>query len=168
MRAKTCALTIGERYGLNWRILNKNTLQRLPSKRKALSILNLRRPPMRSTTRQRLALCGRLSTTTLAPRGEQDAFLDWLAAKRFVVGGKVSSRVELRASRAALKRQIAAADDPEIVFLSSELQPLLVDATGLASLQQRGLAVDVEAAPAPGQPARVLRLSRPDRQERGE
>ena len=66
---------------------------------------------MRSITRQRLALCGRLSTTTLAPRGEQDAFLDWLSAKRFVVGGKVSSRVELRASRAALKRQIAAADE---------------------------------------------------------
>lgn len=56
---------------------------------------------------------------------------------------------------------------PKFVFLSSELQPLLVDATGLASLRQRGLVVDVEAAPAPGQPARVLRLSRPDRQERG-
>ena len=83
---------------------------------------------MRSTTRQRLALCGRLSATTLAPRSEQDAFLDWLSAKRFVVGGKVSSRVELRASRAALKRQIAAADEPEIVFLSSELQPLVLAA----------------------------------------
>ena len=123
---------------------------------------------MRSTTRQRLALCGRLSTTTLAPRGEQDAFVDWLSAKRFVVGGKVSSRVELRARARALRHLVSRPDTPEIDFLSSELQPLLVDATGLASLQQRGLAVDVEAAPAPGQPARVLRLSRPDRQERGE
>ena len=122
---------------------------------------------MRSTTRQRLALCGRLSTTTLAPRGEQDAFLDWLSAKRFVVGGKVSSRVELRARARALRHLVSRPDTPEIDFLSSELQPLLVDATGLASLRQRGLVVDVEAAPAPGQPARVLRLSRPDRQERG-
>ena len=83
---------------------------------------------MRSTTRQRLALCGRCSSPTPAPRGEQDAFLDWLSAKRFVVGGKVSSRAELRASRAALKRQIAAADEPEIAFLSSELQPLVLAA----------------------------------------
>lgn len=122
---------------------------------------------MRSTTRQRLTLCGRLSTTTLAPRGEQDAFLDWLSAKRFVVGGKVSSRVELRARARELRHLVSRPDTPEIDFLSSELQPLLVDATGLASLRQRGLVVDVEAAPAPGQPARVLRLSRPDRQERG-
>ena len=79
---------------------------------------------MRSTTRQRLALCGRLSTTTPAPRGEQDAFVDWLSAKRFVVGGKVSSRVELRARARALRHLVSRPDTPEIDFLSSELQPV--------------------------------------------
>ena len=83
---------------------------------------------MRSTTRRRLALCARCSSPTPAQHREPNAFLEWLSAKRFVVGEKVSSRAELRASRAALKRQIAAADEPEIVFLSSELQPLVLAA----------------------------------------
>lgn len=122
---------------------------------------------MRSTTRRRLTMCAHCSSTTPAPCHKSEASLGWLTSEIFGVGGKASFRVQLRASMVARKRQIAAADEPEIAFLSSELQPLLVDATGLASLQQRGLAVDVEAAPAPGQPARVLRLSRPDRQERG-
>ena len=123
---------------------------------------------MRSTTRRRLALCARCSSPTPAQHREPNAFLEWLSCKRFVVGEKVSSRVELRARARALRHLVSRPDTPEIDFLSSELQPLLVDATGLASLRQRGLVVDVEAAPAPGQPARVLRLSRPDRQERGE
>ena len=83
---------------------------------------------MRSTTRRRLALCARCSSPTPAQHRDPNAFLEWLSGNRFVVGGKVSSRAELRASRAALKRQIAAADELGIAFLSSELQPLVLAA----------------------------------------
>ena len=117
----------GEIYGPNLRIRKKNTLQRFPSKRKALSILNLRRRPMRSTTRRRLAMCSCCGLVTVQC-SLPDTFAAWRLSKRFVVGGKVSSRVELRASRAALKRQIAAADELGIAFLSSELQPLVLAA----------------------------------------
>lgn len=74
---------------------------------------------MRSTTPQRLALCGRFSTPTLAQRREPDAFLEWLSAKRFVVGGKLSSRAELRASGQSLRRLIEASD----ASLLSQLPP---------------------------------------------
>lgn len=79
---------------------------------------------MRSTTPQRLALCDRFSTTTLAQRSEPDVFLEWLSAKRFVVGGKLSSRIELRARARALRHLISRPDTPEIGFLSSELEPV--------------------------------------------
>ena len=80
---------------------------------------------MRSTTRQRLALCGRLSATTLAPRGEQDAFLDWLSAKRFVVGGQLPSRSELLSGARALRRLVEASD--------ASLLPRLPPASGVAN-----------------------------------
>ena len=86
LRAKTCGQMTGEIYGPNLRIRKKNTLQRFPSKRKALSILNLRRPPMRSRfTRRSLLL-------------------------------------------AALALPFTARSAPKIVFLSSELQPLVLAA----------------------------------------
>ena len=79
---------------------------------------------MRSTTPQRLALCGRFSTPTLEQCREPDVFREWLSAKRFVVGGKLSSRVELRARARALRHLISRPDTPGIGFLSSELQPV--------------------------------------------
>ncbi len=83
---------------------------------------------MRSTTRRRLTVCARCSSPTPAQHREPNAFLDWLSAKRFVVGGRISYRAELRASKAGLKRLISAAAEPEIAFLSSELQPLVLAA----------------------------------------
>lgn len=83
---------------------------------------------MRSTTRRRLNLCARCSSPTPAQHREPNAFLEWRSAKRFVVGGRISSRAELRANKAGLKRLISAAAETGIAFLSSELQPLVLGA----------------------------------------
>lgn len=82
---------------------------------------------MRSTTRRRLAMCSCCGLIT-AQCGLPDTFAAWRLSKRFVVGGRISSRAELRASKARLKRLISAAAEPEIAFLSSELQPLVLAA----------------------------------------
>lgn len=83
---------------------------------------------MRSTTRRRLTMCAHCSSTTPAPCHKSEASLGWLTSEIFGVGGKASFRAQLRASMVARKRQIAAADDPGIAFLSSELQPLVLAA----------------------------------------
>lgn len=66
---------------------------------------------------------------------------------------------------AALALSFKARSAPKIVFLSSELQPLRVDAIGRASLLQRGWAVAETAVLPPGLPARARALLLSDRQE---
>lgn len=67
---------------------------------------------------------------------------------------------------AALALSFKARGAPKIVFLSSELQPLRVDAIGRASpLLQRGWAVAETAVLPPGLPARARALLLSDRQE---
>ncbi len=66
--------------GQSWRNLIKNSLQRLNRKRKALSIVKQRRPPMRSTTRHRLAQCASCTEAAIAQR-LVDAFTDWCASR---------------------------------------------------------------------------------------
>lgn len=60
---------------------------------------------MRSTSKARLLQCK-------SARGcPPDAFLAWRLSKRFVVGGQLSSRAELRAGARALRRLLAPGDN---------------------------------------------------------
>lgn len=53
-----------------------------------------------------------------------DTYQAWRSSKRFVVGGQLPSREELRANARALRHLVSRPDTPEIDFLSSELQPV--------------------------------------------